>query len=145
MRKENLAKTALVAAEASTKVTLFTNDKFGTVRTTVINGEPWFVGKDVADILGYKNPSEAIQDHVDKEDKFIRSARGREMLKLFSSVKDMQDVKFFLQNVLTVKLLHVERSTVAKWESGTYPRASKLEGIARALNCSVDDLLCSKQ
>ena len=43
------------------------------------------------------------------------------------------------------KKLHVERSTVAKWESGTYPRASKLEGIARALNCSVDDLLCSKQ
>ena len=43
------------------------------------------------------------------------------------------------------KKLHVERSTVAKWESGTYPRASKLEGIARALNCSVDDLLCTKQ
>jgi len=43
------------------------------------------------------------------------------------------------------KKLHVERSTVAKWESGTYPRASKLERIARVLNCSVDDLLCTKQ
>lgn len=33
------------------------------------DGEPWFVGKDVANILGYANPSEAIQDHVDAEDK----------------------------------------------------------------------------
>ena len=71
-------------------VKVFDNNEFGQVRTVVINNEPYFVGKDVADILGYKNPNEAIQDHVDKEDKFIRSARGREMLKLFSSVKDMQ-------------------------------------------------------
>ena len=39
----------------------------------------------------------------------------------------------------------VSRQSVAKWESGTYPRASKLERIARVLNCSVDDLLCTKQ
>lgn len=41
------------------------------------------------------------------------------------------------------KRLNVERSTVAKWESGTYPRASRLESIAKALNCTVDDLLCA--
>lgn len=35
----------------------------------IIDGEPWFVGKDVAAILGYANPNEAIQDHVDGEDK----------------------------------------------------------------------------
>lgn len=39
------------------------------VRAQAINGEPWFVGKDVADILGYTNPSKAIRDHVDDEDK----------------------------------------------------------------------------
>lgn len=39
------------------------------VRTQTINGEPWFVGKDVADILGYSNPAKAISDHVDDEDK----------------------------------------------------------------------------
>lgn len=39
------------------------------VRTQVINDEPWFVGKDVADILGYTNPSKALRDHVDDEDK----------------------------------------------------------------------------
>ena len=70
---------------------IFENPEFGRVRTVVIDDEPWFVGKDVAGILGYKNPNEAIHDHVDSEDKFLRSERGREMLKLFSSVKEMQD------------------------------------------------------
>ena len=55
-----------------------------------IDDEPWFVGKDVAECLGYSNPNEAIQDHVDEEDKFIRSTRGSEVLKLFTSLKDMQ-------------------------------------------------------
>lgn len=41
------------------------------VRTTLINDEPWFVGKDVADCLGYANPRKAIADHVDDEDKGV--------------------------------------------------------------------------
>jgi len=48
---------------------VFENEEFGRVRTLVINDNPWFVGKDVALILGYSNPNEAIGDHVDKEDK----------------------------------------------------------------------------
>lgn len=47
----------------------FKNDEFGEVRTLVINNEPWFVGKDVTKILGYTNPSKALLDHVDDEDK----------------------------------------------------------------------------
>lgn len=39
------------------------------IRTVTIEGEPYFVGKDVAVVLGYKNPQEAIRDHVDEEDK----------------------------------------------------------------------------
>ena len=54
-------------------VQVFDNAEFGKVRTMVIESEPYFVGKDIADILGYKNPNEAIQEHVDEEDKFIRS------------------------------------------------------------------------
>nr|DAI46508.1 MAG TPA: repressor domain protein [Caudoviricetes sp.] len=72
-------------------IKIFENNEFGKVRTVILNDEPWFVGKDVAEILGYHNPNEAIQDHVDDEDKFIRSARGSEMLKLFSSIKEMQE------------------------------------------------------
>lgn len=48
---------------------VFENEEFGKVRTLTIDNEPWFVGKDVTEILGYTNPSKALADHVDKEDK----------------------------------------------------------------------------
>ena len=48
---------------------IFQNKEFGEVRSLVINNEPWFVGKDVADILGYQNGSRDINRHVDEEDK----------------------------------------------------------------------------
>lgn len=47
----------------------FTNKEFGTVRTIVKGGEPWFVGKDVAEILGYTKARNAIARHVDDDDK----------------------------------------------------------------------------
>ncbi len=64
------------------EMTTFTNAEFGTVRTITIDGDPWFVGKDVATILGYTNPRKALIDHVDDEDKTtgvtIRDSIGRE-------------------------------------------------------------------
>lgn len=42
----------------------FANQLFGNIRSILINNEPWFIGSDVAKCLGYKNPTEAIQDHV---------------------------------------------------------------------------------
>lgn len=52
------------------------------VRTLTFDDEPWFVGKDVAEVLGYSNTRKVIQDHVDEEDKMdgvtIRDAIGRE-------------------------------------------------------------------
>lgn len=50
---------------------VFNNDEFGSVRTMVIDDEPWFVGKDVAEILEYGNPLRAIRNHVDNEDKGV--------------------------------------------------------------------------
>lgn len=50
---------------------VFKNAEFGSVRTTVIDGEPFFVGKDVAEILGYSNSRDAISKHVDEEDKGV--------------------------------------------------------------------------
>ena len=49
----------------------FSNAEFGSVRVVEIKNEPWFVGKDVADILGYSNSRKAISDHVDEEDKGV--------------------------------------------------------------------------
>lgn len=48
---------------------IFENSEFGTIRMLEVDGEPYFVGKDVAEILGYQNASKALIDHVDKEDK----------------------------------------------------------------------------
>lgn len=48
---------------------VFKNKKFGNIRVIEKDGEPWFVGKDVAEILGYQNTSKALTDHVDAEDK----------------------------------------------------------------------------
>ena len=55
---------------------IFENPEFGKVRTIVINDEPWFVGKDVASVLGYSNPSKAVINHVDAEDKQILSSQN---------------------------------------------------------------------
>ena len=54
-----------------TNIQIFNNTQFGQVRAVTIDGEPWFVGKDVAERLGYTNPQKAIRDHVDDEDKGV--------------------------------------------------------------------------
>ena len=50
---------------------IFNNEEFGEIRTVEINGEPWFVGKDIAKALDYKNSTVALQDNVDTEDKGV--------------------------------------------------------------------------
>lgn len=50
-------------------IQVFNNPEFGDIRTVEIDGEPWFVGKDVADNLGYQNGSRDINRHVDEEDR----------------------------------------------------------------------------
>lgn len=53
------------------QVQVFENTEFGKVRAIVKDGEPWFVGKDVAVALGYSNNRKALTDHVDDEDKGV--------------------------------------------------------------------------
>lgn len=50
---------------------VFNNAEFGSVRSLMVNGEPYFVGRDVAKILGYANPNDALAKHVDEEDKGV--------------------------------------------------------------------------
>jgi len=65
------------------EIKIFKNEDFGEVRTVEIDGEPWFVGKDVASRLGYRDTSDALKNHVDEEDKLTRcfadSGQNREM------------------------------------------------------------------
>ena len=64
----------------SNEVKIFENEEFGSVRTLEINGKPYFVGKDVTDILGYQNGSRDINRHVDEDD--------REKVKIFDGNQD---------------------------------------------------------
>lgn len=53
------------------KIQIFNNPEFGEVRTVMIDGEPWLVGKDVAESLGYKNTRQALSTNVMEEDKGV--------------------------------------------------------------------------
>lgn len=50
---------------------IFNNADFGEIRTVEQDGNIWFVGKDVAEALGYERPTKAVQDHIDEEDKDV--------------------------------------------------------------------------
>lgn len=66
------------------EVQVFNNANFGQVRSMMIDGEPWFVGKDITSILGYKDTADALKKHIDSEDKLTRrfadSGQHREMI-----------------------------------------------------------------
>lgn len=53
------------------EIQIFNNKEFGNIRTVNIDGEPWFVGKDVAEALGYSNSRKALADHVHDDDKGV--------------------------------------------------------------------------
>ena len=57
-------------------IKIFENEEFGSIRTMEINGEPYFVGKDVAEILGYSKARNAIANHVDDDDKKVAPIQG---------------------------------------------------------------------
>ena len=63
------------------QITIFQNEEFGKVRTVIIDGEPWFVGKDVAEALEYNEPHKAINRHVSEDDRTkhpVIDSTGRE-------------------------------------------------------------------
>lgn len=62
---------------------IFKNSEFGEIRIVPINNEPWFIGSEIAKILSYTNPSKAIRDHVDPEEKLteriVLAGQGRDV------------------------------------------------------------------
>ena len=52
-------------------ITTFSNNEFGEIRVVMRESEPWFVGKEIADKLGYSNSRKAIADHIEEEDKGV--------------------------------------------------------------------------
>ncbi|WP_343091474.1 BRO-N domain-containing protein [Clostridioides difficile] len=73
--------------ENEMKVEVFKNEQFGEIRVLEKGGEPWFVGKDVAEMLGYSNSRDALKKHIDEEDKGVAKCdtlRGRQILTIIN-------------------------------------------------------------
>lgn len=125
---------------------IFENEQFGSIRTLEINGEPWFVGKDVAEVLGYAATRNAIATHVDNEDKLTHQ---------ISASGQMRDVIFINESGLYSLILSSKLPTAKEFKrwvtsevlpsirkTGTYtapkaqpnPELAKLRADAMMLN-----------
>lgn len=58
------------------EISVFSNEQFGDMRTVILDDKPWFVGRDVASILGYAKPQNAIAAHVDEDDRKVAPIQG---------------------------------------------------------------------
>ena len=79
MQNKNNSSTSSSTTTTAPEVTVFKNlvhPEFGELRTVEIDGEPWFVGKDVATALGYCNINKAVAAHVDEDDKKVLDFKG---------------------------------------------------------------------
>lgn len=70
-REEQMKEEEVKDVKSDSRITTFTDKKLGSIRAMEIEGEPWFVGKDVATALGYANPQKAVRTHVDDDDKGV--------------------------------------------------------------------------
>ena len=119
---------------------VFSNEELGNVRILEIDGEPWFVGKDVANLLGYTNPQKALRDHIDEEDKTLNDSftiNGRKAIfinepGLYSLIlsSKLPNAKKFKKWV-TSEVLPVIRKT---WGDKTPPQVRIEEFIQKTLD-----------
>lgn len=92
-----------------TKIHTYTNTEFGDVRTMIgKDGEPWFIGKDIAAILGYERPAKAIQDHVDIDD--------RDAVPIQDSIGRMQNTPIINESGLYSLILSSKLPTAKKFK-----------------------------
>lgn len=124
---------------------IFENPEFGSIRTVEVNGEPWFVGKDVAEALGYKNTRAAIKKHVFDEDKGVASTDtlgGKQRMVIINESglyaltfgSELPKVKGFKQWV-TSEVLPAIRKTGGYIP--TTPQMSEQEIMAKAVQISM--------
>ncbi|MDE7390636.1 MAG: Bro-N domain-containing protein [Lachnospiraceae bacterium] len=125
---------------------IFENPEFGSIRTLEIDGEPWFLGKDVAEILSYTNTQKAIRDHVDDEDKLteriVLSGQNREVIfinesGLYSLIlsSKLPTAKQFKRWVTSEVLPAIRKTgTYIAPKSQSNPELAKLRADAMMLN-----------
>lgn len=113
---------------------IFSNQEFGTIRTTEINGEPFFVGKDVAEALGYEKPRNAIAQHVDPDDALkqgLTDSLGREQEAIFISESGVYALVFSSQLPKAKEFKHWVTSEVLPTirKHGAYATPATIESI----------------
>ncbi|MDN9157708.1 Bro-N domain-containing protein [Clostridioides difficile] len=122
----------------SNNLQIFKNNDFGEIRVIELNGEPWFVGKDVAETLGYKDTSDALKRHVDDEDKGLGE---------IPTPGGNQNMKIINESGLYSLILSSKLSTAKKFKhwvtrdvlpsirkTGTYSTKSKDESEIKYMN-----------
>lgn len=134
---------------------IFNNEEFGTIRGFVgTDGQPWFVGKDVADVLEYTNTAKAIRDHIDNEDKLteriVLSGQNREVIfinesGLYSLIlsSKMSNAKRFKRWV-TSEVLPTIRKTGHYEMSGYTPKATSLGEVVNLIKVTRETMKAQK-
>lgn len=105
----------------------------GQAREQILNNAPWFVGKDVADVLGYRDTSDALKKHVDEEDKLTRqiadSGQGRQMYIINESGLYSLILKSKLPNAKQFKRWVTSEVLPTIRKHGAYMTPSKIEEV----------------
>lgn len=128
---------------------IFDNDKFGKVRAVEIDGEPWFVGKDVAIALGYKDTVRALKTHVDDEDKrgwrittpggeqemIIINESGMYALIFGSKLESAKEFKHWVTSDVLPRLRKDGNYSINKFQIGaeSFPQNVSLSGLSSYL------------
>lgn len=124
----------------SKEIQIFKNEEFGQVRALEINGEPYFVGKDVAEVLGYSDTSDAIKKHVDEEDKM-----GRQIA---DSLGRLQNTKIINESGLYSLILSSKLPNAKKFKrwvtSEVLPQIRKTGGYFGTDNTMTDEEIMAK-
>lgn len=122
------------------EVKTFNNEQFGEVRVMERNGEPWFVGKDVAGILGYERPTKAVADHVDPED--------RDAVPIQDCIGRMQNTPLINESGLYSLILSSKLPTAKQFKrwvtSEVLPSIRKHGGYVAGQESMSDDELMAK-
>lgn len=113
------------------EIQIFKNNEFGNVRVVKKSNNPWFVGKDVADILGYERTTKAVQDHVEDED--------RDEVPIQDSIGRMQKTPIINESGLYSLVLSSKLPNAKKFKR--WVTSEVLPSIRRNGMYAVDELL----
>lgn len=127
----------VIGAELANELSEFNNEEFGRIRGTLINDEPWFVGRDIAKALGYKNTKDAIITHVGEEDR-----------RVFSRSENTTIENHLPKEVFPIEFVRIDvpnRGLTIINESGVYSLifGSKLESAKRFKHWVTSEVLPS--